>query len=64
MNNFMKEIVFDDILKVSKGLKHFLNFLKFPCGPPFASASDACGPPFGFRSKFLNHSKHVFFRPK
>ena len=34
VNNFMKEIVFDDILKVSKGFKHFLNFLKFPCGPP------------------------------
>ena len=48
MNNFMKEIVFDDILKVSKGLKHFLNFFKFPCGPPFASASDACSHPFGF----------------
>ena len=64
MNNFMKEIVFDDILKVSKGLKHFFNFVKFPCGPPFESASDACGPPFVFRSKFLNHSKPVFMRPK
>ena len=44
----MKGIVFDDIIKVMKGLKHFLNFLKFACGPPFASGSDACGPPFGF----------------
>ena len=56
----MKEIVFDDIIKVLKGLKHFLNFSKFSCGPPFASASDACGPPFGFGWKFLNHSKDVF----
>ena len=44
----MKEIVLDDILKVSKPLKHFFNFIKFPWGPPFASASDACGPPFAF----------------
>ena len=44
----MKEIVLDDILKVSKALMHFFNFLKFPCGPPFSSASDACGPPFAF----------------
>ena len=60
----MKEIVFDDIIKVLKGLKNFLNFSKFTCGPPFASASDACGPPFGFGWKFLNHSKDVFFGPK
>ena len=45
---FIKEIVLDDLFKVSKGLKHFCNFLKFSCGPPFASASDPCGPPFGF----------------
>ena len=44
----MKEIVLDDILKVSKSLKHFFNFLKFPHGPPFESPSDACGPPFAF----------------
>ena len=44
----MKEIVLDDILKVSKTLKHFFIFLKFHCGPPFASASDACGPPSAF----------------
>ena len=64
MNNFMKEIVFDHIIKVWKGFKHFLNFLKFPCGAAFASASDACRPPFGFGSKFLNYLKHVFLRPK
>ena len=52
VNNFMKEIVFDDILKISKGLKQFLNFLKFPCGPPFASASDACGPPLVLGQNF------------
>ena len=48
----MKEIVFDDIIKVLKGLKHFLNFSKFPCGPPFASASDACGPPLVLGENF------------
>ena len=51
----MKKKVFDDSLKVWEGLKDFLNFLKFPCGPPFGSASDACGPPFRFESKFPNH---------
>ena len=60
----MKEIVFDHIIKLSKGFKQFLNFLKFLCGPPFASASYASGPPFAFGSKFLNHSKHVFFASK
>ena len=45
---FLKKILLDDFFKVWKGLKHFFNFLKFSCGPPFASASDACGPPFGF----------------
>ena len=60
----MKNLVLDDSFKVSEGLKHFSNFLKFSCGPPFGSASDACGPPFGFESKFFNHSKHVFMRPK
>ena len=60
----MKEIVLDDSFKVLEGLKHFLNFLKFSCGPPFACASDACGPLFGFRSKFLNHSKRIFMARK
>ena len=60
----MKGIVFDDIIKVMKGLKHFLNFLKLAFGPPFASGSDACGPPFAFGWKFLNHSKDVFFASK
>ena len=60
----MKKIVLDDSFKVSDGFKHFWNFLKFSFGPPFGSASDACGPPFGFGSKFLNHSKRVFMRPK
>ena len=55
VNIFMKKIVFDDSLKVWEGLKHVLKFLKFPCGPPFGSASEACGPPFGLASKFLNH---------
>ena len=64
VNIFMKKKVFDDSLKVWEGLKDFLNFLKFPCGPPFGSGSDACGSPFGFESKFLNHSKRVFMRPK
>ena len=50
----MKKIVLDDLFIVLKGLKDFFNFLKFSCGPPFGSASDACGPPFGFGSKFLN----------
>ena len=45
---FIKEIVLDDFFKVWKGFKYFVNFSKFSCGPPFASASDACGPPFGF----------------
>ena len=44
----IKKIVLDDSFKVWKGFEHFFNFLKFSCGPPFASASDACGPPFGF----------------
>ena len=60
----MKKIVLDDIFIVLKGLKHFFNFLKFSCGPPFGSASDVCGPPFGFRSKLLNLSKFVFMSPK
>ena len=60
----MKRIVLDDIFIVLKVLKHFFNFLKFSCGPPFGSASDACGPPFGFGSKFLNVSKRVFMSPK
>ena len=55
----MKEIVLDDILKVSKALKHFFNFIKFPWGPPFAIASDACGPPFAFDWKFQNPLKRV-----
>ena len=60
----MKKIVLDDFFIVLKGLKHFLNFLKFSCGPPFGSASYACGPSFGFESKFLNLSKRVFMSPK
>ena len=60
----MKEILFDDIVKVLKSFKHIMNFSKFSCGPPFASGSDACGPPFGFWWKFLNHSKDVFLGPK
>ena len=60
----MKKIVLDDIFIVLKGLKHFFNFLKFSCGPPFVSASDACGPPFCFGSKFLNVSKRVFMSRK
>ena len=60
----MKEIVLDDSFTVLESLKHFLNFSKFSCGPPFACGSDACGPPFGFRSKFLNHSKRIFMAPK
>ena len=59
----MKKIVLDYLFIVLKGLKHFLNFLKFSCAPPFGSASDACGPPFGFRLKFLNLSKRVFMNP-
>ena len=55
----MKEIVLDDILKVSKALKHFFNFIKFPWGPPFAIASDACGPPFAFDWNFQNPLKRV-----
>ena len=31
---FYKNNVFDDCFKIWKGFKHFLNFLKFPCGPP------------------------------
>ena len=49
----MKEIVLDDILKVSKALKHFFNFLKFHCGPPFA-----------FDWKFQNPSKRVLMPQK
>ena len=70
INVFIKKLVLNDSCKVLKGLKEFLNFLKFPCGPPFACASDACGPPFGFRSKFLNCSKcnfilqYKYFRQK
>ena len=61
VNNFMKGIVFDDIIKVMKGLKHFLNFSKFGCGPSFANGSDACGPPFGFSLKFSKSFKRFFF---
>ena len=61
----MKEIVLDDSFTVLESLKHFLNFLKFSCGPPFACGSDACGPPhLVLRSKFLNHSKRIFMAPK
>ena len=60
----MKEIVFDHIIKVSKGFKHFLNFLKFPCGPPFASASDACGRPLWFSVKISKSFKTCFFASK
>ena len=60
INIFIKKLVLNDSCKVLKGLKQFLNFLKFPCGPLFACASNACGPPFGFGSKFLNHSKSIF----
>ena len=48
----MKEIVLDDSFEVLEGLKDFLNFLKFSCGPPFACGSDAFGLPFGFKSNF------------
>ena len=41
----MKEIVLDDSFTVLESLKHFLNFLKFSCGPPFPCGSEACGPP-------------------
>ena len=60
----MKEIVLDDSFTVLESLKHFLNFLKFSCGPPFVCGSFACGPPFGFKSKFLNNSKRIFMAPK
>ena len=60
----MKEIVLDDSFTVLESLKKFFNFLKFSCGPPFACAGDACGTPFGFRSKFLNHSKRIFIAHK
>ena len=56
---FKKKIVLDDFFNVWKCLKHFFNFLKFCCGPPFTSATDACGPPFGFELKLRNPSKRV-----
>ena len=49
---FNKKIVLDDSINVWKGFKHFLNFLKFSCGPPFGSASDACGPPLALSQNF------------
>ena len=57
----MKEIVFDHIIKVSKAFKQFLNFLKFLCGPPFASASDACGPPPFVLGQNFYIIKNMFF---
>ena len=60
----MKKTVLDDLFIVLKVLKHFFNFLKLSCGPPFGSASYACGPCFGFESKFLNLSKRVFMSAK
>ena len=60
----MKKTVLDDLFIVLKVLKHFFYFLKFSCGPPFGSASDACGPPFGFGSKFRNRSKGDYMGPK
>ena len=52
MNNFIKEIVFDHIIKVSKGLNHFLNFLKFPCGPRLQVQVTPVVPPLVFGQNF------------
>ena len=52
MNNFMKEIIFDDILNVSKGLKQFLNFSNFPVVPPLQVQATPVVPPLVLGKNF------------
>ena len=50
----MKEIALDDILKVSKALKHFLIFWNFPVVPPLQVQVTPVVPPLLLTENFKN----------